>query len=186
METPQQKMMSQCSFSTFLSIRITQLLSGIGRKSHSGRNHFLAESLYLCAPVPCGVLGSGVRRTWSEVMITIVATTIARVYIPIASDDKKLILIITTIWDHFKMSAPSKFGEQIPFCEPYWYQGYHSPYYTENHKKFRAICRNFVETRLKPNIDEWIETGILINISILHYYCINILYYIKRSFRLYS
>ena len=50
METPQQKMMSQCSFSKFLSIRIAQLLSGIWRKSHSGRNPFLAEPLYVYNP----------------------------------------------------------------------------------------------------------------------------------------
>ena len=40
-----------------------------------------------------------------------------------------------------------KFGEQIPFCEPYWYQEAYSPYYTENHKRFRATVRKFVEVR---------------------------------------
>lgn len=77
------------------------------------------------------------------------------------------------------MANPSdwRFGEQIPFCEPYWYQvratlglwpiqyisdfrqGYPSPYYTQAHKDFRAKVRNFVETEIKPYIDDWIEAG---------------------------
>jgi alkylation response protein AidB-like acyl-CoA dehydrogenase len=56
-------------------------------------------------------------------------------------------------------SGEEKFGEQIPFCEPYWYQGYHSPHYGANHKKFRALVRKFVEEELRPNVDKWIETG---------------------------
>jgi len=52
-----------------------------------------------------------------------------------------------------------RFGEQIPFCEPYWYQGYHSPYYHEGHKKFRAVCRKFVEEEMKPYVDQWIKKG---------------------------
>lgn len=81
-----------------------------------------------------------------------------------------------------------RFGEQIPFCEPYWYArfahilclnvfvcfvgtkvaiavsvvlvgyayslGYHSPYYHEGHRKFRAICRKFVDEELRPHTDE--------------------------------
>jgi len=52
-----------------------------------------------------------------------------------------------------------KFGEQTPFCEPYWYQGYHSPYYTESHIAFRAKCRAFVEQEILPNEEEWLESG---------------------------
>ncbi|KAL0476429.1 acyl-CoA dehydrogenase [Acrasis kona] len=52
-----------------------------------------------------------------------------------------------------------QFGEKIPFCEPYWYQGGHSPYYTENHKKYRALVRDFVEREVKPNVDKWLKTG---------------------------
>ena|SRR3990167_4713041 len=55
--------------------------------------------------------------------------------------------------------ADDKFGEQIQFCEPYWYQGYPSPHYHEGHRKFRALVRKFVEEELKPNVDEWIKTG---------------------------
>jgi alkylation response protein AidB-like acyl-CoA dehydrogenase len=51
------------------------------------------------------------------------------------------------------------FGEQIPFCEPYWYQGGRSPHYTENHARFRAVVRKFVDEELKPNVDKWIGKG---------------------------
>lgn len=53
----------------------------------------------------------------------------------------------------------AKFGNQIPFTEPYWYQGYHSPYYTAKHAAFRERVREFAERELKPHIDEWIEAG---------------------------
>ena len=47
METPQQKMMSKCSFSKFLSIRIAQLLlSGIGRKLTFDKNWLMNGTLY--------------------------------------------------------------------------------------------------------------------------------------------
>jgi hypothetical protein len=39
------------------------------------------------------------------------------------------------------------------------YQGGYSPYYNENHKKFRALVRQFVEKEIKPHVDEWIATG---------------------------
>jgi hypothetical protein len=40
-------------------------------------------------------------------------------------------------------------------CE-YRYQGYHSPYYHEGHKKLRAKARKFVEEEIRPNIDKWL------------------------------
>ena len=48
------------------------------------------------------------------------------------------------------------YGEQIPFCEPYWYQGGFSPYYTDAHTRFRHVCREFCEKEIKPHLDEWI------------------------------
>jgi alkylation response protein AidB-like acyl-CoA dehydrogenase len=51
------------------------------------------------------------------------------------------------------------FGEQIPFCEPYWYQGGYSPYYREGHLKFRAVVRKFVEEEIKPNLDKYVKEG---------------------------
>jgi len=49
-----------------------------------------------------------------------------------------------------------RFGEPIPFCEPYWYQGYPSPYYKASHLSLRKRARDFVETEVKPYVDEWI------------------------------
>lgn len=53
----------------------------------------------------------------------------------------------------------SPFGNQIPFCEPSWYQGQFSPYYTASHVEYRAKCRKFVEEEIKPNLEKWIKTG---------------------------
>jgi len=50
-----------------------------------------------------------------------------------------------------------RFGCQIPLCEPYWYQGGKSPYYRQSHVDLRNRIRKFVEERLKPNLEEWIE-----------------------------
>jgi alkylation response protein AidB-like acyl-CoA dehydrogenase len=49
------------------------------------------------------------------------------------------------------------FGSTIPGAEPYWYQGYYSPYYSDSHKEFRNRVRAFVEEEIKPYLDEWIE-----------------------------
>jgi hypothetical protein len=68
------------------------------------------------------------------------------------------------------MTSNERFGEQIPFCEPYWYQvlsvcvlsyhqGYPSPYYTQAHKDFRAKVRTFVEVEIQPHIEDWIAAG---------------------------
>jgi len=47
------------------------------------------------------------------------------------------------------------FGEQVPFGDPYWYQGFSSPYYNDSHVKFRATCRKFVEEEILPYSDDW-------------------------------
>eukprot|EP00924_Labyrinthula_sp_SR-Ha-C_P010079 maker-scaffold_40-snap-gene-1.50-mRNA-1 protein AED:0.18 eAED:0.18 QI:96/1/1/1/1/1/2/175/418 len=54
-----------------------------------------------------------------------------------------------------------KFGDLATFCEPAWYHGRPTPYYTENHVNFRKACRDFVEKEMKPYVDEWIEKGML-------------------------
>ena len=51
------------------------------------------------------------------------------------------------------------FGDALYGCEPYWYQGFGSPYYKESHVKLRATVRKFVEEELKPNVDQWIKEG---------------------------
>jgi alkylation response protein AidB-like acyl-CoA dehydrogenase len=55
--------------------------------------------------------------------------------------------------------AHQRFGEQIPFCEPQWYQGGFSPYYHEGHVAFRAKVRKFVDEEIRPNVDQWIKSG---------------------------
>jgi len=49
------------------------------------------------------------------------------------------------------------YGDNVPFGDPTWYQGWNSPYYTESHVKFRAQVRAFVEDELQPNAHEWEE-----------------------------
>eukprot|EP01116_Phalansterium_solitarium_P012522 TRINITY_DN288_c1_g1_i2.p2 TRINITY_DN288_c1_g1~~TRINITY_DN288_c1_g1_i2.p2 ORF type:complete len:426 (-),score=189.53 TRINITY_DN288_c1_g1_i2:153-1430(-) len=56
-------------------------------------------------------------------------------------------------------SASPKFGCPIDFAEPYWYQGFHSPYYHDGHRRFRDTVRAFVEQEVKPHVDEWLLTG---------------------------
>mmetsp|Transcript_16580 Transcript_16580/g.31321 ORF Transcript_16580/g.31321 Transcript_16580/m.31321 type:complete len:417 (-) Transcript_16580:473-1723(-) len=51
-----------------------------------------------------------------------------------------------------------RFGSQLPVCEPHWYQGAASPYYRKSHVELRARVRKFVEERIKPNMDKWIES----------------------------
>lgn len=58
-----------------------------------------------------------------------------------------------------KARAHAKFGDELPFAEPAWYQGAHSPYYDEGHVRFRAVMRAFVEGEILPHVDEWIATG---------------------------
>ncbi len=53
------------------------------------------------------------------------------------------------------MALPS-FGSVIPGAEPYWYQGFPSPYYKAEHVAFRTKCREFVERELVPHVDEWV------------------------------
>ena len=47
------------------------------------------------------------------------------------------------------------FGEGVPFGDPYWYQGFASPYYNASHIAYRAKCRKFVEDEILPYADEW-------------------------------
>lgn len=55
--------------------------------------------------------------------------------------------------------ASDRFGDPTPFCEPAWYQGQYSPYYHDGHRKFRAKCRAYFDSRILPNIDDWIKNG---------------------------
>eukprot|EP00755_Sulcionema_specki_P023374 Sspe_Gene.14271::Locus_4930_Transcript_1_1_Confidence_1.000_Length_1478::g.14271::m.14271 len=57
------------------------------------------------------------------------------------------------------------FGEQLSFCEPYWYQGHPSPFYHDGHKRYRALVRKFVEEELMPNADKWIQEGYPVSLN---------------------
>jgi alkylation response protein AidB-like acyl-CoA dehydrogenase len=52
-----------------------------------------------------------------------------------------------------------KFGDQIPFADEAWYQGFATPYYTESHVEFRKKVRDFTEREIIPYVHEWDEAG---------------------------
>eukprot|EP00930_Biecheleria_cincta_P046965 TRINITY_DN32488_c0_g1_i1.p1 TRINITY_DN32488_c0_g1~~TRINITY_DN32488_c0_g1_i1.p1 ORF type:complete len:432 (-),score=69.18 TRINITY_DN32488_c0_g1_i1:37-1332(-) len=54
-------------------------------------------------------------------------------------------------------SAMAPFGDQTPGCEPYWYQGYPSSYYSKSHEVFRAKCRAFVDAEIRPHLEGWLQ-----------------------------
>ncbi|KAH8700176.1 putative acyl-CoA dehydrogenase [Talaromyces proteolyticus] len=49
------------------------------------------------------------------------------------------------------------YGDLIPFADPSWYQGYHSPYYNETHAALRDEVRQWVESEIEPYVTEWDE-----------------------------
>ncbi|KAL1976706.1 hypothetical protein VTN31DRAFT_2988 [Thermomyces dupontii] len=64
----------------------------------------------------------------------------------------------------YKNAKPAKaevvldpYGELIPFGDPSWYQGYHSPYYNATHAALRQEVRQWVESEIEPYVTEWDE-----------------------------
>lgn len=54
----------------------------------------------------------------------------------------------------------TKFGSPTPFAEPSWYDSRNSsPYYTDEHRAFRAQLREFVDTKVTPNVEAWEAAG---------------------------
>lgn len=49
------------------------------------------------------------------------------------------------------------YGDLIPFADPTWYQGYHSPYFNESHAALRDEVRAWVEAEIEPSVGEWDE-----------------------------
>lgn len=48
----------------------------------------------------------------------------------------------------------------MPYAEPTWLsKGYHSPYYTDNHREFQKAVRKFFETIVAPEAAKADETG---------------------------
>lgn len=58
-------------------------------------------------------------------------------------------------------AAPSEplepFGDLIPYADPSWYQGHHSPYFNESHAALRAEVREWIQNDIEPYITEWDE-----------------------------
>ncbi|KAL1966427.1 hypothetical protein VTN77DRAFT_4569 [Rasamsonia byssochlamydoides] len=54
-------------------------------------------------------------------------------------------------------AALDPFGDLIPFADPSWYQGYHSPYFNETHAALREEVRQWVESEIEPYVTEWDE-----------------------------
>eukprot|EP00455_Lapot_gusevi_P041973 TRINITY_DN492_c0_g1_i10.p1 TRINITY_DN492_c0_g1~~TRINITY_DN492_c0_g1_i10.p1 ORF type:complete len:462 (+),score=178.81 TRINITY_DN492_c0_g1_i10:81-1388(+) len=49
------------------------------------------------------------------------------------------------------------YGSLVPYGDPTWYQGWHSPYYNKSHAELRAYTRAWVEKHITPNCHEWDE-----------------------------
>lgn len=49
------------------------------------------------------------------------------------------------------------FGDLVPFADPVWYQGYHSPHHNETHAALRNEVRAWVESDIEPYVGEWDE-----------------------------
>lgn len=63
-------------------------------------------------------------------------------------------LLVGTLQTKKPMKKTDTFGDGIPYGDPYWYQGFKSPYYKETHHKFRKLCRDFCEKELMPYVSE--------------------------------
>lgn len=53
--------------------------------------------------------------------------------------------------------ALEPYGDNVPYADPSWYQGYHSPYFNESHAALRAEVREWVSTEIEPYVGEWDE-----------------------------
>lgn len=49
------------------------------------------------------------------------------------------------------------FGDLVPFADPSWYQGFHSPYFNETHAALRDEVRAWVSSEVEPYVGEWDE-----------------------------
>eukprot|EP01094_Clydonella_sp_ATCC50884_P000040 TRINITY_DN1002_c0_g2_i3.p2 TRINITY_DN1002_c0_g2~~TRINITY_DN1002_c0_g2_i3.p2 ORF type:complete len:342 (-),score=138.71 TRINITY_DN1002_c0_g2_i3:96-1070(-) len=55
------------------------------------------------------------------------------------------------------VEAMGGFGGLVPYGDPSWYQGFHSPFYNDSHKALRKGIRKFVEKEIMPFVHEWDE-----------------------------
>lgn len=49
------------------------------------------------------------------------------------------------------------YGDQVAYCDPNWYQGWHTCFYNESHVRYRAAVREFVDREITPYCHEWDE-----------------------------
>lgn len=59
--------------------------------------------------------------------------------------------------NHAPSEALEPYGDAIPFADPGWYQGYHSPYFNETHAALRNEVREWVQEKIEPFVTEWDE-----------------------------
>ncbi|KAL8995012.1 MAG: hypothetical protein Q9188_006911 [Gyalolechia gomerana] len=58
---------------------------------------------------------------------------------------------------HEATESLDPYGALIPYADPSWYQGYHSPYFNLTHAALREEVRKWVEAEIDPNVTEWEE-----------------------------
>lgn len=56
-----------------------------------------------------------------------------------------------------EVEALDPYGDLIPFADPAWYQGFHSPYFNETHAALRDEIRQWVSEKVEPFVGEWDE-----------------------------
>ncbi|KDR74525.1 hypothetical protein GALMADRAFT_71018 [Galerina marginata CBS 339.88] len=61
--------------------------------------------------------------------------------------------------EQIKAPTPGELSK-VPYAEPTWLiEGYYSPYYSDNHRKFQTAVREFFETVVKPESIKCEESG---------------------------
>eukprot|EP01125_Pyxidicula_operculata_P019259 TRINITY_DN696_c1_g1_i1.p1 TRINITY_DN696_c1_g1~~TRINITY_DN696_c1_g1_i1.p1 ORF type:complete len:517 (-),score=74.53 TRINITY_DN696_c1_g1_i1:102-1652(-) len=65
----------------------------------------------------------------------------------------------TTIKKNSSSAVVDEMGDQFPYADPSWYQGWHNLYYNDSHKKFRAAVREWTEKEIMPFTHEWETQG---------------------------
>lgn len=71
-------------------------------------------------------------------------------------------LQIGTVKGQKELVPPPILGSlsQVPYAEPNWLaKGFHSVYYTDNHRKFQTWYRKFIEEHVIPEAQVHEETG---------------------------
>ncbi|KAF9525679.1 acyl-CoA dehydrogenase/oxidase [Crepidotus variabilis] len=60
----------------------------------------------------------------------------------------------------FPTVAPSDALDKVPYAEPAWLtEGYHSPYFSEGHRRFQKVVRKFVKEVVYPDAQKKEEDG---------------------------